>query len=207
MFPKVKVASNFSKKQFKDIVSTAENYDVRNVDFAKIAMNFAQAEQSKKMRKNGINWKRIRNLMNFRTMWSKFRGERWIRRAWRLSECKNLNISDFMKKSNVIYFFGNVNTKKGYVGQTARELWQRYQSHWYELEKMSQHRLAYKYIKSIGSEHWFMIPLEIVERKKNKNQNLKLLLEKEQKWMNIFGCGLINDPATLPNNNNEKKKK
>ena len=55
---------------------------------------------------------------------------------------------------------------------------------------MSQHRLAYKYIKSIGSEHWFMIPLEIVERKKNKNQNLKLLLEKEQKWMNIFRCGL-----------------
>ncbi len=110
------------------------------------------------------------------------KGERWIQRYTRNFEPNKV---DLLKSQPQIYVLFNTITKRCYVGQTQKNLKNRFQAH-YSSSKIDKLRPAYRYLNKIGFENLIIYPLEIVEK-----ENID---KKEATWLHNLRNLVVNDP-------------
>ena len=79
------------------------------------------------------NWTFIHYLNYFRLLFSRWRGETWIKKLWSNTKITFDEMQYTNQQVNWCYVAFNTQTKRIYIGQTSRTLIKRQQDHYYSI--------------------------------------------------------------------------
>jgi hypothetical protein len=111
----------------------------------------------------------------------------WIQKInkFKLEFLGNFNEDAIFKEKGWIYLMYNLQTKRVYVGQTSKSLFERYKSHEAAF-KFDKNRTTYQYFRKFGFHSWIITPLL-------KVNDIRMLDIEEKRAMHYFRELIIND--------------
>ena len=125
--------------------------------FAKLIDNILIEIVKHELRRKKVRWmKRITYLYFWRIRMMRWRREKWVPGV--VSEMRIELDERMLEKTDVVYVFFNLLSRKRYVGETKQGMNKRIGQHWGEVKCGRRGRKA-KAMASMGFEHWVMVPL------------------------------------------------
>ncbi len=138
------------------------------------------------------NWQFLSLLYKWRLLFSRWRGEKWIRRLWLHNTTSWHDIASLDSAKNWIYALVHPKIKRIYIGETSKTVIQRFAKHVSDV-KCAIDRNLFHYLKKHGIENWLPFPLQHLPDKVQ-------LKTKEKEWMHKWHDTMINDSTAWTKN-------
>ena len=129
--------------------------------FAKLIDGVLMTMVRSELKRKQVRWlKRMSYLYYWRVMFLRWRREKWL--PGLVSEMRMELDERMLAKTNVVYVFFNLLSRKRYIGETRQGLNNRVGQHWREVKSGRRGRKA-KAMASMGFENWVLVPLVMID--------------------------------------------